>query len=176
MTNKALRAVRHRRRVYAKYKDASHPAYVKAAKSAHKLIDQAKRKFEEQLAHKIKEDRKSFFAYARSKSKSSIRIGSLVKDQGQLVTEASEKADALNDFFASVFTREDESDVPTAVTYFSGSEDNKLVDISIEPQDIAAKLSKLKPDKAAGDDNMAPRFLKEVSNEIAVPIAMIFRK
>jgi len=24
-------------------------------------------------------------------------------------------------------------------------------------------LSKLKPDKAAGDDNMAPRFLKEVS-------------
>ena len=61
MTNKALRAVRHRRRVYAKYKDASHAAYVKAAKSAHRLIDQAKRKFEEQLAQKIKEDRKSFF-------------------------------------------------------------------------------------------------------------------
>jgi len=47
MTNKALRAVRQRRRVYRKYKDASHPAYIKAAKSAHKLIDQAKRKFEE---------------------------------------------------------------------------------------------------------------------------------
>lgn len=75
MTNKALRAVRQRRRVYRKYKDTSHPAYTKAAKSAHKLIDQAKRNFEEQLARKIKDDRKSFFAYARSKSKSNVRLG-----------------------------------------------------------------------------------------------------
>ena len=176
MTNKALRAVRHRRRVYRKYKDASHPAYIKAAKSAHKLIDQAKRKFEELLARKIKDDRKSFFAYARSKSKSSSRIGSLVKDQGQLVTDADEKADTLNDFFASVFTREDESDIPTPVSYFSGNEENKLLDISIDPSEVAAKLSKMKSDKAAGDDNMAPRFLKEISDEIAVPVALIFRK
>jgi len=61
MTNKALRAVRQRRRVYRKYKDTSHPAYIKAAKSAHKLADQAKRNFEEQLARKMKDDRKSFF-------------------------------------------------------------------------------------------------------------------
>jgi len=176
MTNKALRAVRHRRCIYRKYKDTSHPAYINAAKLSHKLVDQAKRKFEEQLARKIKDDRKSFFAYARSKSKSSIRIGSLVEGQGQLVTEAVEKADALNDFFASVFTREDVSDVPTPVTYFSGSDEDKLRDISIDPLEIAAKLSKLKSDKAAGDDNMAPRFLKDVSNEIAVPVAMIFRK
>jgi len=54
------------------------------------------------------------------------------------------------------------SDVPTPVTYFSGSDEDKLSDISIDPLEIAAKLSKLKSDKAAGDDNMAPRFLKEV--------------
>ena len=68
--------------------------------------------------------------------------------------------------------------IPTPVSYFSGSEKNKLLDISIDPQDIADKLSKLKSDKAAGDDNMTPRFLKEVgvSNEIAMPVALIFRK
>ena len=66
--------------------------------------------------------------------------------------------------------------IPTPVSYFSGSEENKLLDISIDPQDIADKLSKLKSDKAAGDDNMAPRFLKEVSHEIAMPVALIFRK
>jgi len=65
MSNKALRAVWHRRRLYRKYKDASHPAYIKAAKSAHKLIHQAKRKFEEQLAQKIKNDRKSFFCLCK---------------------------------------------------------------------------------------------------------------
>ena len=41
MTNKALRAVQQRRQVYRKYKDTSHPAYIKAAKSAHKLVDEA---------------------------------------------------------------------------------------------------------------------------------------
>ena len=66
--------------------------------------------------------------------------------------------------------------IPTPVLYFSGSEENKLLDISIDPQDIADKLSKLKSDKAAGDDNMAPRFLKEVSNEITMPVALIFHK
>jgi len=70
-------------------------------------------------------------------------LGSLVKNQGQLVTDAVEKADALNDFFATVFTREDELIIPTPVSYFSGSEENKLLDISIDPQDIADKLSKL---------------------------------
>jgi len=32
MSNKALKAVRHRRQIYRKYKDTKHPAYVKAAK------------------------------------------------------------------------------------------------------------------------------------------------
>jgi len=40
MSNKALKAVRHRRQIYRKYKDAKHPAYVKAAKTACLFIGQ----------------------------------------------------------------------------------------------------------------------------------------
>ena len=39
-----------------------------------------------------------------------------------MVTEMVEKADALNDFCASVFTREDASDVLTSVAYFGDME------------------------------------------------------
>ena len=35
---------------------------------------------------------------------------------------------------------------------------------------IEAKLRNLKPDKAAGDDNMSPRLLKSISGEIALPV------
>ena len=35
---------------------------------------------------------------------------------------------------------------------------------------------RLQTDKAAGDDNMSPRLLKSISSEIALPVAIIFRK
>jgi len=60
MTHKVLKAVKHRRLIYNKYKDSRHPAYVKAAKHANSLIRQARRNFEELLVKQIKEDRKSF--------------------------------------------------------------------------------------------------------------------
>ena len=83
MTHKALKAVKHRCMVYNKYKDSRHPAYVKAAKYASNLVKQARQNFEEMLARKIKDDRKSFFAYARSKSKCNIRVGDLSDNQDQ---------------------------------------------------------------------------------------------
>jgi len=62
MTNKALKAVRHRRSIYRKYKDTSHPTYIKAARKACDLVKDARRNFERCLAKKIKEYRKSFYA------------------------------------------------------------------------------------------------------------------
>ena len=53
---------------------------------------------------------------------------------------------------------------------------NKLADIVIDPVTITEKLQSLKPDKAAGDDNLSTRYLKSISSEIAMPIAMIFLK
>ena len=34
----------------------------------------------------------------------------------------------------------------------------------------------MKEDKAAGDDNMSPRILKAICDDIALPVTMIFRK
>jgi len=41
---------------------------------------------------------------------------------------------------------------------------------------IKSKLQKLKEDKAAGADNMSPRILKALCEEIAVPVNILFRK
>jgi len=45
--------------------------------------------------------------------------------------------------------------------------DAKLVDISVDI--IMKKLSSLKEDKAAGDDNLSPRLLKAIAIETAYP-------
>ena len=62
------------------------------------MIKKAKKEFESKLAKKIKEDKKSFFAYARSKSRSKVKVGTIEDSQGKLHSEAKVKAEMLNDF------------------------------------------------------------------------------
>jgi hypothetical protein len=59
MTHQALKLVQRRRRIFHKYKNNSHPAYITAASTARSAIIAAKRNFETKLADKIKEDKKS---------------------------------------------------------------------------------------------------------------------
>ena len=55
--------------VFRKYKDKDHPAFKNANKKATKELRKANHKFEEKkLAEGIKQDKKSFYAYTRSKS------------------------------------------------------------------------------------------------------------
>ena len=69
MTWKASRLVKRKQRLFAKYKNAEHPAYKSAAKEARRELRRSRRKFEKQLADNIKSDAKSFYAYVGSKSK-----------------------------------------------------------------------------------------------------------
>ena len=78
----------------------------------------------------------------------------------------------LNDFFSTVFNREDEKDTPV----LNPVSDAKLVNIDVSVDIIRKKLSNLNDDKAAGNDNLSPRLLKAVADEIAYPVATIFRK
>ena len=60
MTNKALKCVRRKNRVYRKYKNCDHPAVKAAHRQVTKEIKKAKRNFEKKLADNIKQDSKSF--------------------------------------------------------------------------------------------------------------------
>ena len=60
-------------------------------------------------------------------------MGSLSTGQG-LVSDAKQKA--LNDFFGSVFTKEDITDIPVPDSCFDGGCEAKLVDIVIDPETV----------------------------------------
>jgi len=145
MTHKAHKFVSRKRQVYRKYKDTTHPAVIKASKAARREIKKAKKRFELKLVNNIKEDRKSFFAYVGSKSKSNVNVSSLADDQGELISDSKAKSEMLNDFFSSVFTKELKTDMPVLDNLC----DAKLVDISVTVDSIESKLQKLKEDKAA---------------------------
>jgi len=42
-------------------------------------------------------------------------------------------------------------------------------------QDVSNNLLKLRPDKAAGPDNLLPRFLIEIKDHLIYPLYLLFR-
>ena len=101
-----------------------------------------------------------------------MHVSSLADSQGELTSDSKAEAEMLNDVFSSVFTKELETDTPVLDNLC----DAKLVDISVTVNSIKSKLQKLKEDKAAGADNMSPRIVKALCEEIAVSGNIIFRK
>jgi hypothetical protein len=126
------------------------------------------------LAMGIKQDVKSFYAYVRGRSKARIRVRSLVDVDGGARATEKEMSEELHIFFASVFTTEDKTLMPTVVDKVCGF--GKLQDLEINETMVFKKLEKLRMDKAPGADNLLPKFLKEIINEISYPLTIVLSK
>ena len=176
ITQKALRLVKKKCKAYSKYKNTRHPAYMKAARAAHEAVRAAKKKFESKLASNIKNDTKSFYAYVNSRSKARAKVGPLVAGSGQIISDSIDMAEQLNNYFTSVFTREDSTDMPTVINVTNSTSNAYIADITVTPAQVRKKLERLRSDKAAGPDNLSPRVLKEVMNEVCVPLTVILQR
>lgn len=174
MTQKAVDSVKRKHNVFRKCKDTNDPRYVQAAKQARQDVRNAKRSFEQKLADNIKQDNKSFFAYARSRSAVATSIGPLVNATGELQTTPEDISEELNRYFASVFTKEMTNlpDVDKNYRKQSLRLDNVVMDESV----VMEKLMKLRADKATGADDISPRLLVEIRQEICHPLTIIFQK
>ena len=68
--------------------------------------------YERSLAKNIKSDSKAFWRYVKSKTKVKESIPGLKDDAGNEHSDNVNKALILNEYFASVFTREDKENLP----------------------------------------------------------------
>ena len=55
---------------------------------------------------------KSFYAYVRSKHRTRVGIGPLTNVQGKIIESNEEMGEILNDYFSSVFTKENKDSLP----------------------------------------------------------------
>ena len=77
----------------------------------------------------------------------------------EAVTDA-EKVDVLNRFFASVFTVEDCSNIPTPASEWTGE---LLEDILVTKDQVEQKLMALRPVSSPGPDGFHPKVLKDLA-------------
>jgi len=121
-------------------------------------------------------DPKFFYAYVNSKSRGRSKVGPLQDAQGRLVEDCKGVGQLLNDFFGSVFTREDCSIILEAKNRVLNDSINDLTYLDITPEMVASHIKGFKSNKAAGRDELSSSFFKEVEVVVVKPLVTIFRK
>jgi hypothetical protein len=119
---------------------------------------------------------KRFWAYIKSQRTSNVGVSSLRKD-GVLYDNPRDKAQILNNQFYSAFGNgsaytKEEFAQKCGMDYRDGE---ALEDILVHEEGVKRLLRNLDPSKAPGPDGISARVLKELADEIAPILTLIFR-
>ncbi|PKU44399.1 hypothetical protein llap_5291 [Limosa lapponica baueri] len=106
MSKELLGKLRAKKEAYRGWKQGwvEWAEYKETVRVARNQIRQAKAQAELNLARDIKNNTKNFYRYVRDKGKTREVVGPLWKEMGDLASQDMDKAELLNNFFASVFT------------------------------------------------------------------------
>ncbi|XP_064638277.1 uncharacterized protein LOC135494302 [Lineus longissimus] len=176
---KALAKVKKKREAYKRYLETKegkdYDMYARLRNQVKWEVRKAKKNHEREIAENAKRNPKAFYQYARSKMKTKCGIPNLTNRDGNQTENDHEKAEVLNDFFTSVFTIEDKSNIPPPDLEPMDPNDINL-ELFITPAEVRKKLEELKVSKSPGPDGIHPRVLKELSNELAIPLSLLLNK
>ncbi len=118
----------------------------------------------------IKESPSRFYKYINSKRTDGNQIPALIANNVSLITN-NEKAEALSSQFSSVFTAENNHNIPSFNVNCPS-----MPNITITSSGVLKLLTEVKTNKSTGPDELAPRLLKECAREITPLITLLFNK
>ena len=126
------------------------------------------------IAFNIKHDSNSFYAYVQSKQKVQDQVSPLEGSDGNIIAEGFLMGENLNEYFSSVFTREDISILPVLETKFEGRVSDYLGQLIVTPTMVAMKTRDMKDNNSPGVDGIPPKLLLEIVEQISIPLATVF--
>ncbi len=122
------------------------------------------------LTPSMEDNPKLFWKYIKSCRNDTQGIP-VLRQAGALITSAKEKALALNEYFQSVFTVENDQ-----IPQLPQTNHPTIPDLHISANGIQKLLSNLNASKASGPDSIPARILKQFSIEITPLLTKIFTK
>ena len=179
LKTKLVKRMKIRNKKFREYND--NPDYAKQRKyrqirnQVTGQIRKAKKEYEYRLAERIKEQPKAFYSYVNSKRLTKDNVGPLEDANGNLIDSDEEMSCILNDYFSSVFTRENVNNMPTASRKIMEDRELKLEKIEVTVEKVMKALMHTKSNKAAGVDGINSSMLKESRLGVVEPLTRIFR-
>ena len=123
-------------------------------------------KYEAKITSSMKSNPKRFFSYLNSKRKIKNTLTSIRNEHGSFTTSAEDTGNALGSFFASTFTKNDDSSScePGSRDQFDDV-NNDIPDLEIMSSSVKEILASLRITKSMGPDEIHPKILRFLSND-----------
>ena len=83
-------------------------------------------------------------------------------------------AEDLNEYFSSVFTREDISSLSVPDAKFQEAKSDYLGQLIVTPAMVTKKIKATKDNESPGVDGISPKLLMEIVEQINIPLARAF--
>ncbi|KAK0674966.1 LIN1 transcriptase, partial [Pygoscelis papua] len=179
LNGELLLGLRKKRRVYHLWKkgQATQEEYRDLVRSCREEMRKAKAQLERNLAAVVRDNKKSFYKYINDKKRAKENLHSLLDAGGNIVTEDEEKVEVLNAFFASVFNRQTsypQGTRPPELEDRDGEQDEPPI---IQEEAVVNDLLRhLDAHKSMGPDGIHPRVLRELAEELAKPLSIIYQQ
>ena len=148
--------------------------YVRERNKSTNENKKARKNYEKKLAKECRKNPKSVWQYMKSTNRVASQIPNLKKPDGTSTTTDEEIAETLNQQYTSSFTDEDTSNIPNIPPKPLSTP--KLNSFTVTEEQVLKELKDLKPNKSPGIDGLHPRVLREIADEIAKPLTIIFQK
>ncbi|KAI8488562.1 hypothetical protein Bbelb_335910 [Branchiostoma belcheri] len=176
MNAELKRKTRRKHRLYKKAKKSKNPVHQEQFRHIKKETARDLKRARGKYIHSsIKEgleegSQKPFWKFIKAQRQDFIGVPPL-KHNGNLFSNAKDKAYILLQEFKSVFVLEDLSCVP-----WLGPSHPPISDLTVHPAGVRKLLNAIKPHKASGPDKIPNRVLKELAGELSPVLAALFNQ
>ena len=136
------------------------------------MIRTAKIRYEQNLIGDMRQNPKLYHGHCRRTLKTKQGVTNVIDSDGILTETEQETAVSLNQYYHSVFTRDEGTLAPD----FPDRTEERISDVIFSVDNIEERLQEINPNKATGPDGVEGRLLKECAQEMAPILHDIYRK